>query len=221
VIEPPVSENELLSRAHAICGNTLQQIANQNNMSIPENLDSHKGWVGELIEICLGASAGSLPEPDFQLINVELKTIPINNKGKPRESTYVCTVPLIEHHAADWEASLVKKKLSRVLWVPVESEPSIPLSARRIGTSILWSPTTDEEKTLRSDWEELMEMIIMGELNKITAYHGQYLQIRPKAANAKSLRPGFDENGIKIMTLPRGFYLRTCFTQKIMKPITV
>ena len=173
MIEPPVSESELLSRAHAICGNTLQQIANQNNISIPENLDSHKGWVGELIEICLGASAGSLPEPDFQLINVELKTIPINNKGKPRESTYICTVPLIEHHAADWEASLVKKKLSRVLWVPVESEPSIPLSARRIGTSILWSPTADEEKTLRSDWEELMEMIAMGELDKITAYHGQ------------------------------------------------
>ncbi len=35
--------------------------------------------------------------------------------------------------------------------------------------------------------EELMDMIVLGQVERITARHGEYLQIRPKAANAKAL----------------------------------
>ncbi len=215
--DPPVSENDLLAKADAIAGKTLQQIASINGITVPENLNVLKGWIGELIESSLGATAASLPEPDFQSIGIELKTLPLNKNGKPKESTYVCTVSLLNNQEVKWESSLVQKKLSRVLWVPVEADPRIPLSARRVGTAVLWSPDHKQESILRQDWEELMEMITMGELEKITAHHGRYLQIRPKAANAKALRAGIDVNGDKIMTMPRGFYLRTIFTRQIIQ----
>ncbi len=32
-----------------------------------------------------------------------------------------------------------------------------------------------------------MDMIVLGQVERITARHGEYLQIRPKAANAKAL----------------------------------
>ena len=217
MIDPPVSETELLEKANGIAGQTLQQIARLHNISVPENLKHCKGWVGELIETSLGATAGSLPEPDFQHIGVELKTLPVNKKLKPSESTYVCTVPLTHNQNITWESSLVKIKLSRVLWVPVEAEPEIPMAERRVGQPILWSPDPAQEKVLRHDWEELTEMIILGDLDKITARHGEYLQIRPKAANAKILRDGIDQEGNRILTLPRGFYLRVTFTQQILK----
>ena len=185
-------------------------------MPVPDKLLRAKGWVGELIEISLGATAGSLPEPDFQNIGVELKTLPLNRNQQPKESTYVCTVSLTENEGKNWGTSLVKKKLSRVLWVPIEADPAIPLAERRVGSAILWSPTAKQEGILRNDWEELMDMIVMGKLDQLTAQHGQYLQIRPKAANAKALRSGIDEQGDKIMTLPRGFYLRTFFTRQII-----
>ncbi|MEE9551845.1 MAG: DNA mismatch repair protein MutH, partial [Gammaproteobacteria bacterium] len=148
---------------------------------------------------------------------VELKTLPLNQNGKPRESTYVCTVALTDNQDLQWASSLVKRKLSRVLWVPVEADPGIPLPARRVGTAVLWSPDNEQETVLRQDWEELMEMVTMGELEQITAHHGRYLQIRPKAANAKVLRAGIDNKGDKIMTLPRGFYLRAIFTRQIIQ----
>src|SRR5262245_63735628 len=80
-----------------------------------------KGWAGGLIEAALGASASSRSEPDFQLIGVELKTIPVDRAGVPTESTYVCTVPLAGTDDPRWEASKVHLKLRRVLWMPLEA----------------------------------------------------------------------------------------------------
>jgi len=215
VTRPPLSEDELLENASKIAGKTLQQIAIKQGIETPEDQRRHKGWVGQLLEHSLGATAGSLPEPDFQHIGVELKTLPLNQLGTPKESTYVCAINLTSPESR-WENSLVKHKLTRVLWLPIEADPDIPLAARRIGSAILWSPDKDQESILRRDWEELMDMIAMGELEQITAHQGQYLQIRPKASNSKALCKGINSEGEKILTLPRGFYLRTILTQQIL-----
>ena len=61
-----------------------------------------------------------------------------------------------------------------------------------------------------------MDMISMGELEQITAHQGQYLQVRPKAANTRALTKGIDSEGEDILTLPRGFYLRTSLTKQIL-----
>lgn len=215
MVTPPLSEKELLESASKIAGKTLRQIANQQGLTTPEDQLHNKGWVGQLLELSLGATASSLPEPDFQHIGVELKTLPLNRSGSPKESTFVCTINLtkIESH---WENSLAKHKLSHVLWIPIEADPELPLAARRVGSAILWSPDEKQEVILKRDWEELMDMISMGELEQITAHQGQYLQVRPKAANTKALCKGFNNEGKEILTLPRGFYLRPTFTRQIM-----
>ncbi len=215
MVTPPLSEKELLESASEIAGKTLQQIANQQGLATPDNQLHHKGWAGQLLELSLGATASSRPEPDFQHIGIELKTLPLNRSGSPKESTFVCAINLsrIESH---WEVSLVKHKLSRVLWIPIEADPEIPLAARRIGSPILWSPDEKQESSLKRDWQELMDMIVMGELEQITAHQGQYLQVRPKAANTRALTKGTDSKGEEILTLPRGFYLRTSLTNQIL-----
>jgi len=215
MVKPPFSEKELLESASNIAGKTLQQIAKQQGLETPEDQLHHKGWVGQLLELSLGATANSLPEPDFQHIGVELKTLPLNQSGSPKESTFVCAINLTKIES-DWEHSLAKHKLSRVLWVPIEGNPEIPLAARRIGSVILWSPDKKQEAILRRDWEELMEMITLGELEQITAYQGQYLQVRPKAPNTRALTKGINSEGEEILTLPRGFYLRTNLTKQIV-----
>ena len=67
-----------MARAKALAGLTLGEVARERGWPIPESSRSGKGWPGQLIEDALGASAASLPEPDFQLIGVELKTIPVD-----------------------------------------------------------------------------------------------------------------------------------------------
>ena len=214
-LSAPQSEAELLQRAREIAGMDLEGLARSLGLSPPASLHRHKGWVGQLLEKALGASAGTLSEPDFQAIGVELKTLPLNRLGQPRESTYVCTVPL-QVVGETWQASWVRNKLQRVLWLPVEAEPDIPLARRRIGQAVLWSPSPEQERVLQQDWEELMEMVSLGKIEKITAKQGVYLQIRPKAADSQVQTQAIGSSGETIMTNPRGFYLRTRLTAEIM-----
>lgn len=216
-VSPPTSEEELLSRARQLAGLTLQDLASNFNQAIPKDTRHAKGWIGQLIETTLGATASSLAEPDFQLIGIELKTLPLTSSGKPKESTYVCTVPLSNLAEQRWETSWFKRKLQRVLWLPIEADKRIPLAERHIGSAILWSPNQEENLQLQQDWEELMDMICLGQLDKITSHMGNVLQIRPKGANAKSLTTTQDEEGNTISTLPRGFYLRPEFTGRIIQ----
>lgn len=216
ITTPPTTEEELMERARAIAGKTIQQLANECDATVPERQKNAKGWIGELLERCLGATAASRPVPDFMDIGVELKTIPLNKRGKPKESTYICNVQLTGNIDLQWEASLVRRKLERVLWIPVEAANDIPLSVRRIGSAVLWSPDRHQESLLRADWEELMEMVCLGDLAAISSHIGTCLQIRPKAANARSLTTGLGASGVTIQTLPRGFYLRSSFTAGIL-----
>src|SRR5690606_6261788 len=169
----------------------------------------HKGWVGALVERALGADAGSRATPDFQRLAIELKTIPVDGRGRPVESTFVCTIPLSEIGDVEWEASWVRRKLARVLWIPVEGD-------RRLGTPLLWSPNDEELEALRFDWEELSGLIGRGGLERITGHLGRVLQVRPKARNAAVRRRGRDADGAVIDAPPRGFYLRARFTQSIL-----
>jgi DNA mismatch repair protein MutH len=213
---PPRSEADLLMSAESIAGRTLGELAEQLGMTVPTTLQAAKGWVGQLIEQCLGATAASLPEPDFQHISVELKTLPINHHGLPQESTYVCTAPLVDNTGLSWETSWVRRKLQRVLWVPVEADNTLAVATRRIGMALLWTPTRQQEAVLQQDWEELMELIVTGKLEQISARHGTWLQIRPKAANGRVLCSTFDNQGVPTETTPRGFYLRPSFTRILL-----
>ncbi|EGA66282.1 DNA mismatch repair endonuclease MutH [Vibrio brasiliensis] len=212
----PQSEQELLARATDIAGMSFEELAKEANIDVPPDLRRDKGWVGQLLEWHLGATAGSKPQQDFEQLGIELKTIPIGYTGKPLETTFVCVAPLIGVHGLTWETSHVRNKLSRVLWIPVEGEREIPLADRRVGSPLIWSPSAEEEQQLKVDWEELMEMIVLGQVEQITARHGEVLQLRPKAANSRVLTEAYGASGKPIKTLPRGFYLRTQFTAKIL-----
>lgn len=211
----PATLAALLQRAAALGGRTLGQLAGHSGTEVPRNQRFRKGWVGQLVEIALGASSGSRPQPDFPDLGVELKTLPVNARGRPRESTFVCVAPT-DGRRQSWLDSPVRAKLACVLWVPVEADAAIPMAERRIGTPFLWRPTPDEEAQLRSDWEEIMEMITLGKLDQVSARHGRWLQLRPKAANAAALTGGFDAEGRPGATLPRGFYLRAVFTARLL-----
>ncbi|MDF7671081.1 DNA mismatch repair endonuclease MutH [Orbaceae bacterium ESL0721] len=213
----PINEKALLDRAALIAGRSLGEIANYLTLPIPENLITQKGWVGNLLETFLGADAGSKAEQDFTRLGIELKTIPLNRDGKPLETTFVSVAPLMANYGITWESSHVKYKLSKVLWIPIEGDRTIPLAERKVGVPILWQPTEQQEQQLKQDWQELMEMIAIGQVEKITAHYGTYLQLRPKAANGRALTEAVGENGELILTRPRGFYLKKTFTKQIIE----
>ncbi|MBW3715477.1 DNA mismatch repair endonuclease MutH [Vibrio cholerae] len=213
----PTTQQELLTRAQQIAGLSFAELADEAGMTVPPDLRKDKGWVGQLLEWHLGATAGSRPQQDFEHLGIELKSIPISYTGKPLETTFVCVAPLTGVHGLTWEQSHVRNKLSKVLWIPVQGEREIPLAERCVDSPLLWSPSPEEEAQLKADWEELMEWIVLGKVAQITAKHGEVLQLRPKAANGRALTEAYGANGRPIKALPRGFYLRTQFTAQILQ----
>jgi len=213
---PPSNEIELQQRLDNIAGLQVAELAEQLGVTVPVDLRSHKGWLGDLAERALGCDAASLSEPDFTQLGIELKTLPINDKGQVQESTYICTVPLKPSQQGHWLDSCVYKKLHHVLWLPVQASADIPLAERHIGTGLLWRAPEDALAALANDWEELMNVIALGEFESLSAQHGDILQIRPKAANARVLVDAVGPNGEAIQTLPRGFYLRPHFTNQLL-----
>jgi DNA mismatch repair protein MutH len=214
---PPLDEEALFARARALAGWSLGDLARALGRATPPDLRRHKGWVGNLVELALGADAASRDEPDFRGLGIELKTLPVDARGKPCETTFVATIPLSEVGEQPWEISRVHRKLARVLWMPYQGDRSIPLAHRRLGEPLLWSPSEAESASLRHDWEELAGLIGRGDVESITAHLGRYLQVRPKAAHGGVRRRAIDAEGNLIETLPRGFYLRTRFTEAILQ----
>jgi len=214
---PPVSEEELLERVRAIAGRDVRWIADQLGVPVPKDLTRHKGWLGQLIELVLGADGGSEDGPDFRSLGIELKTIPVDEKAVPRQSTWVCTAALDGSIASRWEESRVAAKLACVLWVPILTRAGDVLAERRIASAYLWRADSNEAEVLRSDWEELSGLIRAGELDRLDARTGEALHLRPKAANSRELVSALDAEGEWTETNPRGFYLRRGFTTRLIQ----
>ncbi|WP_253306272.1 DNA mismatch repair endonuclease MutH [unidentified bacterial endosymbiont] len=212
----PDNERQLYQRACALTGHRLDTLAARAGFMVPNTMRHTKGWAGLLLEQTLGASSGSKPQQDFPQLGIELKTVPVDEREQPLESTFVCVAPLIGNSGLSWSNSLVRHKLQRVLWIPIVGRRGYLWTERRIGIPRLWSPTVQQERQLQTDWEELMDHIVLGDIAQISAHRGEVLQLRPKAANSRARTAAVDHQGRPISTLPLGFYLRTAFTAQLL-----
>ena len=212
-MEAPRDEEDLRARLWRLAGRSLGEIASATGAQVPPDLRHNKGWVGQLLERALGATGGCRAEPDFPHLGIELKTIPLDERRRPAESCFVASLDLA---AVDlrWEASAVRKKLSRVAWVAVEAAPALPLAVRRLGASILWSPSPEEHAALRDDYEDIVDLLAEGV--PVRGDRGALLQLRPKGRNGAALRHALDEEGAPALAPPRAFYLRRSFTAALL-----
>lgn len=216
MIGPPASIEELLERARALRGKTLGAVLAELGLAASHDPLRTKGSAGETIERALGATGGSTRVHDFPELGVELKTIPINVDGTPLESTYVCTLSLVDAESQEWETSWVRAKLSRVLWVPTVGAHGVAWQERTVGEPLLWRPTAAQDEVLRGDFDDVVGLIGIGRIEDLTAHRGRWLQVRPKAKDGSVRTMAYGVDNEAIATVPRGFYLRARFTGALL-----
>ena len=215
MVPPPRTEAELFARADALAGRDVAWVAAQVHMAVPADLRRAKGWVGSVLEAALGATSGSQAQCDFPHLGVELKTLPVDARGAPAQSTFVCTAPLDAAGETRWEACWLRQKLRRVLFVPIAGDGSP--GERVVGSPVLWSPSAAEEAALKADWDELIELAVTGQLWQLDARRGKAVQLRPKGADGAARTWHLDEDGQWVAATPRAFYLRPSFTGAILR----
>jgi DNA mismatch repair protein MutH len=208
----------LLAHARALIGVELGELAEQLGVAAPRGATRTKGWAGQIIEHELGVETGGARGPDFSELAIELKTVPVDERLAPRESTAVCQIDPIAIAGESWRTSYARKKLERVLFVALETRPGAPISERRISAVRLWSPAREEDDLLRADFELFVrEYFRRGRAEAITGHLGRVLQVRPKGRNAADLRAGYDEQGRPTRVGKCGFYLRPGFVASILQ----
>ncbi|RIY34115.1 hypothetical protein CKF54_01380 [Psittacicella hinzii] len=212
----PKSLAELLCYCDNISGKTLEEVATRHNVEMIYTLQENRGWIGNLIEIALGAVAGSKPTQDFANLGVELKTLAINAKGEAKNDIFVSSLPINGYMMQSWENSHLLYKLKKILFVPIEADPSIPLKQRRIGKAFFWSPTIQELQTLKQDWQTIMNFITLQDFEQLKGNIGNILCVRIKALNRNQSISSKDVDGFKINLAPLSFYLRRSFINQIL-----
>lgn len=215
MVSPPRDLEALLVRARGIEGKTVAEVARSLGVAAPAGGVRHKGRVGELIEKALGANGGSGQRVlDFPELGVELKTIPVRPDGIAIESTFIASVDLSED--LDFGDSWVAAKLRQILFVPIVGDRGEVSSRRRIGPPVFFRPTPEHWATLRGDYDDIMGLVGIGQIERVTAHLGQALQLRPKARDGRDRVRAWTPEGQFVSTVPRGFYLRPSFTTAIL-----
>ena len=212
----------LMAHARALVGVELADLADQMGLPVPPiaaGPERTKGWSGQIIERELGVETNGAAGPDFARLGIELKTVPVDGDLKPRESTAVCQIDPIVIAGESWETSTVREKLARVLFVALEVPPEArSVGERRVSAVRLWSPSPDQERMLRADFDLFVrEYFRRGRGDTITGHLGAALQVRPKGKNAADQRDGFDEFGAPKRVGKSGFYLRPAFVASILR----
>lgn len=215
-VRAPTSIDALLARAHDAVGVRVAELAARLGIEAGGDAVKTKGSAGAILEHALGATGGSARVHDFPDLGVELKTIPIDRRGVPVESTYVCTLSLADAEEQEWASSWVRAKLARVLFVPLVGDEETAWTDREVAKPVLWSPTSEQDHVLRGDFDEVVGLVGVGRIEELTAHIGRWLQVRPKAAHGRVRTIAYGAEGEAIGTVPRGFYLRARFTGAIL-----
>lgn len=218
-VGPPQTIDELLARARALSGRSLADVAADLGLYVGVDGVRTKGKFGGVLEAALGAHGGAGKVHDFPDLRVELKSVPVDATGKPKESTYVCTFSVADAEREEWATSWVKQKLSCVLFVPLWVGEGEGAEARTVCEPVLWKPNEAQESVLHSDFDDIVGLVGMGGIEELTAHEGRWLQVRPKARDGTKSAIAYGEDGDRIATVPRGFYLRTKLTEAILKDV--
>ena len=215
--DPPRSEADLLARARALVGHSLFEIACALGAPGDPVGGLHgKGQAGGLIEAALGAPKTSGQTHDFPALCIELKSVPLQPNGVPRESTYVCHFALDQARGLAWNDSWARQKLSRVLLVTT-SDSKTPWPERMVHGAWMWTPDAEEDALLRTDFEDAVGLVTQGRIDELTAARGVVLQVRPKAAHGGVRTKLLTDAGDVLSTVPRGFYLRARFMAAVLR----
>jgi DNA mismatch repair protein MutH len=208
--------SDLLRIYTEIQGIPFRELAETLGYDIAKDPTSMKSAAGDIAELVAGKKPDALPQADLSEFDIEVKTVPLDLTGKPRENTKITALNYTKLLKEKWETSHVYEKVRVVLFVPIVKEDTKRPEAWYVRSPFIWMPSRDQLAVIRKDWEKIKKMVRSGD--QLTATVGEYL-----IANTSGQGKGKDNrtyelpDGRTIDVKTRAFFLRKTFVAEILE----
>ena len=87
----PLNYDELYQRLDNLLGMSVSSLAQILNIKLDNNNTKIKGYLGQMLEIYLGADGNNKADVDFSNLDLELKTVSTDENLNPLESPFICS----------------------------------------------------------------------------------------------------------------------------------
>ncbi|QJC35036.1 MutH/Sau3AI family endonuclease [Enterobacteriaceae endosymbiont of Donacia piscatrix] len=213
-----LNENILFLRAKLITGYYIIDLIKWLNYPVNNNSIKDKGIIGKLIEYYLtGEKKNNKLNQDIPYLGIEIKTITINLKKKVLNDCFICSFPLLIKNNLSFYKKKLNKKISKILWVPIiTNNINTYVFNKQIGDPFFWKPSFNDKVKLNNDWNNLIKLLIIGQLKKINYYNGDILLVKNKNSKKKLTRT-IDQNGKFLYIYPKAFYIKKKYLNKLFK----
>jgi DNA mismatch repair protein MutH len=180
-----------LARLESIEGQTIAAVA----ASLGRQVGRGKSAAADVIRALVGQKAkGRIG--DFDRFGVELKTLPIDRRGRPVERT---SFPAFVHEELafeTWEASDLLGRLNRILFVPLYRDKGQEQATAVVRPAFFWSPTETELVGISEEWSRICDLILAHKSRDLPKEsQTRFIHVRTHGRNSRDQEPapgGFD-----------------------------
>lgn len=130
-----------------------------------------KGAVGRYVETYFGLEASSAAGPDFAEAGVELKTVPLQRRGRSlsaKERTFITAIDYRSIVGQPFEGSPLDLKTRRTLYVFYGWEPEVPISGFRVLGVLLHERDDLDDLMIREAHAHVVDMVRRGRAHEIS-----------------------------------------------------
>ncbi len=203
-------EEKVLAHLKKFHGKSIGELAKGFGVSQP----SSKQYKATIIRRCLGAKENSTKLEEFEKQGITVKIFPVNEKTRlPFEAISFPYFKHMELVQENWETSEFRAQVERILFVPLMGKDRKKPREFTIGNPFFWSPSREENETMKREWTEYVRLIKKGSADKLPKESStEIVHVRPHGRNAadKDLAPGGK------MVTKKCFWLNKGFLRKLM-----
>lgn len=185
-------EIEVISKS--AIGKTINDILNEEIVSISDDNTLNKGGLGQLVEQFLfGIQTNSDSEPDFMPAGIELKVTPYkklkNGKLSAKERLVLNIIDYMTEYKNEFESSHFWFKNNTIqllwyLWEPNKDSKDLVITHEKL----LELAKNEDLTQIKEDWKYIIKKIKDGKAHEISEADTMYLGACSKGANADSVR---------------------------------
>lgn len=211
-------EIELISKS--AIGKSINDIMNEEIVTISEDNISNKGSMGQLVEQYLfGIQSNNDSEPDFMPAGIELKVTPYkklkDGKLSAKERLVLNIIDYMTEYKNKFDSSHFWFKNNTIqllwyLWEPNKDVKDLKITHEKM----LELVKNEDLKQIEEDWNFIIKKIKDGKAHEISEADTMYLGACSKGANASSVR---EQPFSDIPAMQRAFCFKNSYMTQLVR----